>query len=251
MLEEEEKQIKNMKERLKRFIDQSDIFDMIPISSNIIAISDEFNINKFIQILDENLTYKALIINKKSESVKNIFLVVDLINLLIFLEKEKPEILEDPKKVDEFLNNLTIADVIEKYGFYKKDKKKDIISMKMNNHLIKALEIFQKERIGNIVVRTNVAEKEYFSILTKNDFLLYILRNYRASSNEQTIFELKIKNLNIDIIRKEKDTLFVPENKKLSYAFELIKQNEVFLIRFLFCLFWEKIKNIAVLLINN
>lgn len=225
--ESEATQIKQMKERLKKFIDQSFIFDMIPISSNIIAISDEIKIPDFIKILDENLTYKSLIINKKTESVKNIYLVVDLINILIYLKTEKSEILEENEKIEKYLNSLTLAESIAKFGFYKKNKKKDIISMMMNNKVRKALEIFQNERIGNILVKTNSAEKEFFSILTKKDFLLYILRNYRAKINEQTFFEIKIKNLNIDIIRKEKDTLFLPEKMKLAEAFELIKKNEI------------------------
>ena len=117
-------QIKHMKERLKKFIDQSFIFDMIPISSNIIAISDDINIKDFIQILDENLTYVSLIINKKSESVNNIYLIVDLINILIHLKNEKPEILDKKEKMEEYLNSLTIQRVYHNLDFIKKRKKK-------------------------------------------------------------------------------------------------------------------------------
>ena len=72
----------------------------------------------------------------------------------------------------------------------------------MKTTLKKIIEVFKIEQIGHILVKNpKHPEKEYFAILTKQDFLLYILKSYWANQEEKNFLELKLSDLNMDFMK--------------------------------------------------
>lgn len=84
---------------------------------------------------------------------------------------------------------------------------------KMKSNLVKVIQVFKEKKIGHLVVKNpKHLEKEFFAILTKTDFLLYILRSYRANIEEKNFLELKIKDLKEDFIKDFADLKTLNEN---------------------------------------
>ena len=72
----------------------------------------------------------------------------------------------------------------------------------MKTNLKKIIEVFKREQIGHIIVKNpKTPEKEYFAILMKQDFLLYILKSYRANMEEKNFLELKINDINLNFVK--------------------------------------------------
>ncbi len=84
-----------IRERLRKFIDQSCVFDMIPISSEIVAIVNDLSVDDLIEILEENNSNVCLIINKEKEEVNNIFVIADLIGLLLSFGVENSPLMKE------------------------------------------------------------------------------------------------------------------------------------------------------------
>ena len=92
---------------------------MIPLSSEIIAVSNKMNVRELIKIYTRNITNVCLVIDEEKEVADDILLVVDLINLTLSFEK-KPKLLENKNEMINYLNNLTLKHLIDIFGGYKK-----------------------------------------------------------------------------------------------------------------------------------
>ena len=68
---------------LHKFIIQSKVFDMLPISSELLAIDDQLSIQDLINISVENVTKCCLILNTEEQAISDIVLPIDLNSILI------------------------------------------------------------------------------------------------------------------------------------------------------------------------
>lgn len=113
---------------------------------------------------------------------------------------------------------------------------------KMKNPIRNVVKKFKEHFIGNLVVKHerkskpkgigvyNDSQKDNFSILTKKDFLLYVLRNYKPHIPEKSYLNIKIKEINPCIILKEEIVLKIKDTILLSEAIQILKKKSISLL---------------------
>lgn len=217
-----------MEERFKKglykFLTQSKVFDMLPISSELLVIDDKLSVQDYIDILVENNKLCSLIIDSSEHAVTDIILPVDLYTILVQLKQQQKQgdLLLQVDKMTSFLSSLSLKSFLQIYKYFQTPRKQ-IVSINMKTNLKKIIEVFKNEKIGHIIVKNQKhPEKEFFAVLTKQDFLLYILKSYRANSEEKNFLEQKLSDMNIPLVKPGKEVKVISENQTLFEALQLI-----------------------------
>lgn len=115
----------------------------------------------------------------------------------------------------------------------------------MKSQIKTVIKKFKEKKIGNLLVKhsrdqkkkgmpmmmnSGKQSKDNFSILTKKDFLLYVLRNYKPHTPEKNYLNIKIKEINLDIIISENKVKKIKEDVPLIEAIEMIKRDQISLL---------------------
>ena len=115
----------------------------------------------------------------------------------------------------------------------------------MKSQIKTVIKKFKEKKIGNLLVKHSRDQKkkgmpmmmnsgkqikDNFSILTKKDFLLYVLRNYKPHTPEKNYLNIKIKEINLDIIISENKVKKIKEDVPLIEAIEMLKRDQISLL---------------------
>lgn len=90
------------------------------------------------------------------------------------------------------------------------------------------IEKFMKARIGHIVVKnTKKPEKEYFGIISKKDFLLFLLRSFKAHVPDKSILNLSVEEIDPGLIISFDKIKTIRGDVRLLDAIALLKDNQI------------------------
>lgn len=98
----------------------------------------------------------------------------------------------------------------------------------MKARIQSVIEKFMNKKIGHIVVRNSKKpEKEYFGILTKKDFLLFLLRSYKAHTPDKNILNLSVEEIDQDLIISSDKIKIIQKDVKLLDAIAILKDSQI------------------------
>ena len=98
----------------------------------------------------------------------------------------------------------------------------------MKARIQSVIEKFIKAKIGHIVVKnTKKPEKEFFGILTKKDFLLFLLRSYKAHTPDKNILNLSVEEIDQELIISSDKIKTIQKDVKLIDALAILKDDQI------------------------
>lgn len=98
----------------------------------------------------------------------------------------------------------------------------------MKARIQSVIERFMKAKIGHIVVKNSKKpEKEYFGILTKKDFLLFLLRSFKAHTPDKNILSLSVEEIDPELIISSDKIKTINREVKLIEAIAVLKADQI------------------------
>jgi hypothetical protein len=122
---------KKVIDKLKLFCETTKIWQMIPSTSNTVIIGDDLSVKDTIEILNDNLIKRCLLVNPNNHADITLFMMVDFINLILSFESKNREMLSNPERIHKFLEDLTMKDMLRDYKKYGETMGGEVITAKV------------------------------------------------------------------------------------------------------------------------
>lgn len=120
-------------EKLKQFSETTKIWQMIPTTNNTVIIAEDLSVKDTVEILNDNLLKRCLLINPNKDSEITLFMLVDFINLILSFQNKNRELLSSPDRIQRFLEELTMKSLVSEYKKYTSFQEGEVITAKVSS----------------------------------------------------------------------------------------------------------------------
>lgn len=225
------KDFTDLKARLKRELEQKSVMDFTAVSSELVYVSTKLSLKDVFEVFETNRINTLLLFNEEQAVCDGILVQVDFLNLIVKLGEDE-ELCKNEQLLNSLFEKTTIEAFMKDYKTFWDIQKQELFTIDIKEKLSLCLRIFREKKIGHVITvveqgKDKSSRKEYFSIFTKKDFLLNILRNFHATKEDLSFLQTPIIDaFSESIIMKDK-LITITDSSPLLEAFKKINKNKI------------------------
>lgn len=228
---DDKQSFEEMKSHLLKKLNDMAIMDFVDVSNDLVYISNRLSVKDLLEVFQVNRTNVVLIYSEEQVKCVGILVLIDLLNVVLAIS-EKPELLNDPAALDGFLEGLSIDKMVREYRTFMDRESQELFSVDIKEKLTSVLKSFRSNKIGHVLVtveqgREKTQRREFFSIFTKKQFLLNMLRNFHATEKDLFFLQRPIGKAFPESILPMEKLLRLQDSQTLAEAFRVIQERKV------------------------